>query len=105
MRTARTAGAVARVSALLVGLIIPGSMALASVQAQTPMATTVPPAVPSNLQAPPGNVAYLEYRAVGTQNYICLPESANTPFAYRWSFQGPQATLFNPVFGFQTGTH
>jgi hypothetical protein len=96
----------AGVSALFIGLIIPGSMALASAQARTPMAPTlVPPAVPSNLQVPPGNVAYLKYHAVGTQNYICLPESPDNPFAYRWSFQGPQATLFNPVFGFQTGTH
>ena len=81
-------------------------MAPASVPAQTPMATTpVPPAAPSNLQVPPGNVAYLEYRAVGTQNYACVPESPDNPLAYRWSFQGPQATLFDPVFGFQTGTH
>ena len=50
MRAARTAGALAGVSALVVGLIIPGSMAPTSAQAPAPMATTlVPPAVPSNL--------------------------------------------------------
>jgi len=106
MRTARTAAALAGISALFVGLIVPGSMALTSAQAQAPMAATLmPPAVPSNLQVPPGNVAYLKYHAVGTQNYVCLPESPDNPFAYRWSFQAPQATLFNSVLGFQTGTH
>jgi hypothetical protein len=93
-------------SALVVGLIVPGSMAPASARALAPRVTTVVrPAVPSNLQVPPGNVAYLKYHAVGTQNYICLPESPHNPFAYRWSFQGPQATLFNPVSGSQAGTH
>ena len=83
MRTARPAGVLAGLSALLVGLI-PGSMAVTSAQAQIPMATTlVPPDVPSTLQVPPGNVAYLKYHAVGTQNYICLPESPDNPFAYR----------------------
>ena len=45
----------------------------------------VPP-VPSNLQPPPGNRAFLKGYAVGTQNYICLPSG--------WTFLGPQATLF-----------
>jgi len=67
--------------------------------------TLVPPAVPSNLKVPAGNVAYLKYHAVGTQNYICLPESPDYPFAYRWSFQAPQATLFSLVSGSQAGTH
>ncbi len=48
------------------------------------------PAVPSNLQVPAGNTAYLKANAEGTQNYICLP-SASGP---KWSFLGPQATLF-----------
>ena len=106
MRTARTAVALAAVSALVVGLIVPGSIAPAFAGAMAPKTTTlVHPAVPSNLQVPPGNVAYLKYHAVGTQNYICLPESPDNPFTYRWSFQAPQATLFSPVSGSQTGTH
>jgi hypothetical protein len=48
------------------------------------------PAVPSNLQVPPGNSPYLKTYAEGTQNYICLPSA--TGFA--WTFFGPQATLF-----------
>jgi hypothetical protein len=44
------------------------------------------PAVPVNLQVPPGHSLYLKAYAVGTQNYVCLPSG--------WSFLGPQATLF-----------
>ena len=51
-----------------------------------------PPPVPSNIQVPAGNKAFLEGHAVGTQNYICLP-SGSAGFA--WTFFGPQATLFN----------
>jgi hypothetical protein len=48
-----------------------------------------PPPVPSNIEVPAGNTAFLEGRAVGTQNYICLPSG--------WTFFGPQATLFNDL--------
>ena len=61
-----------------------------------------PPLVPSNIQVPAGNKAFLEGRAVGTQNYICLPcPNATTPAAmcpaseFAWILFGPQATLFN----------
>jgi hypothetical protein len=46
-----------------------------------------PPPVPSDIQVPAGNKAFLEGHAVGTQDYICLPSG--------WTFFGPQATLFN----------
>ena len=49
----------------------------------------VPP-VPANLEVPDGNELYLQGRAVGTQNYICLL----TKKGMRWQFLGPQATLF-----------
>jgi hypothetical protein len=49
----------------------------------------VPP-VPNDLIVDEGHVAFLEGRAVGTQNYICLPIAG----AYKWAFLGPQATLF-----------
>jgi Protein of unknown function (DUF3455) len=54
-------------------------------------AAIVPPPVPSNLEVPAGNQAFLEGHAVGTQNYICLPAGAGVA----WTLFGPQATLFN----------
>ena len=48
------------------------------------------PVVPADLIVDEGHVAFLEGRAVGTQNYICLP----VPGGYKWTFTGPQATLF-----------
>jgi hypothetical protein len=50
-----------------------------------------PPPVPSNIQAPEGNKAFLEGHAMGTQDYICLPSGSG----FAWTFFGPQATLFN----------
>jgi hypothetical protein len=50
-----------------------------------------PPPVPSNLQVPAGNKAFLEGHAIGTQDYICLPSGSGSA----WTFFGPQATLFN----------
>jgi hypothetical protein len=47
------------------------------------------PPVPSNIEVPAGNTAFLEDHAVGTQNYICLLSG--------WTFFGPQATLFNDL--------
>jgi hypothetical protein len=46
--------------------------------------------VPSNIQVPAGNKAFLEGHAVGTQDYICLPSGSG----FAWTFFGPQATLF-----------
>jgi len=62
-----------------------------------------PPPVPSNIQVPAGNKAFLEGHAVGTQNYICLPcPNATTPAAmcpdasgFAWILFTPEATLFN----------
>ena len=54
-------------------------------------------AVPSNLVVPESHVAYLEARAFGTQNYICVP----TPTGVAWKFVGPQATLYLPSVTFQ----
>jgi len=50
-----------------------------------------PPRVPTDIQVPAGNKAFLEGHATGTQNYVCLP--SNNGFA--WTFFAPQATLFN----------
>jgi len=51
----------------------------------------MPPPVPSNIQVPAGNKAFLEGHAIGTQDYICLPSDSG----FAWTFFGPQATLFN----------
>jgi hypothetical protein len=50
-----------------------------------------PPPVPTTIQVPAGNKAFLKGFAVGTQNYICLPSGAG----FAWTFFGPQATLFD----------
>jgi hypothetical protein len=61
------------------------------------------PAVPPNLEVPPGHVAFLNARATGTQNYICLPSATGVS----WRLFGPQATLFQSFFGIsqQLTTH
>ncbi len=50
------------------------------------------------LAPPKGNVQFLSARAVGTQNYICLPNAAD-PKLTAWTFFGPQATLSIPLSG------
>lgn len=50
-----------------------------------------PPPVPSNLQVPEGQQAYLIGHAYGTQNYTCLLSASG----FMWAFHGPQATLFD----------
>jgi Protein of unknown function (DUF3455) len=50
-----------------------------------------PPPVPSDIEVPDGNKAFLEGGAIGTQNYICLPSVSG----FAWILFGPQATLFN----------
>jgi hypothetical protein len=60
-----------------------------------------PPPVPSNIQVPAGNKAFLEGHADGTQNYNCLPcpnpTTTMCPDAsgFAWILFGPQATLFD----------
>ncbi len=71
-------------SAIVAGLAIP-SMG----QTELTDAVRVPP-VPSDIQVPAGNTAYLKLSAAGTQNYICRPSQSGTA----WSLFGPQATLF-----------
>ena len=53
--------------------------------------------VPSNLVVDEGHVAFLETKAYGTQNYICMPAAAGVA----WKFLGPQATVFVPAPKFQ----
>jgi len=56
----------------------------------------VPP-VPGNLVVPEGNVPFLQTRAYGTQQYMCLPTG--------WKQFGPQATLYPQNAPMQIATH
>jgi hypothetical protein len=60
-----------------------------------------PPNVPANLQVPSGNTLFLKTYAVGTQNYVCLPDGGPNG-SLTWKFQGPQATLFVKFKWFHT---
>jgi hypothetical protein len=65
------------------------------------MATNIePPKVPDTVAAPAGSKAFLIGHAVGTQNYICLPDGAGA----KWVLFGPQATVFDD-HGRQLMTH
>ena len=65
------------------------------------MATHVDaPQVPDILAVPAGSKAFLIGHAVGTQNYICLPDGAGA----KWVLFGPQATVFDDA-GRQIMTH
>ena len=59
----------------------------------------VPP-VPPNLEVPQGHDVYLHGRAIGTQNYVCLPSGSS----FAWTLFTPQATLFSEDGG-QVTTH
>ena len=61
-----------------------------------------PPPVPTQIQVPAGNTAFLVGHADGTQNYICLPcPNPTTPAiqcpdasGFAWLLFTPEATLF-----------
>src|SRR5215213_8280787 len=68
------------------------ALTLTAALPQTALAAQItPPAVPANIQVPVGNEPFLEGHAVGTQNYVCLPQGAGFAFA----LFTPEATLFN----------
>ncbi len=69
-----------------------GALATAIASAQV-----TPPPVPSTIQVPDGNVAYMKGHAVGTQNYTCVPVNG----VYTWK-GAPQATLFMTLKVFNT---
>jgi len=75
--------------------------ALAAAAPFAAMATNVkPPKVPDTLAVPAGSKAFLIGHAVGTQNYICLPDGSGA----KWVLFGPQATVFDD-HGRQLMTH
>jgi len=59
-----------------------------------------PPSVPTKIQVPAGNVAFLLGHATGTQNYTCQLSSSG----YAWTLVGPAATLVDDK-GKQLMTH
>ena len=84
---------IARLSVTGMLLAAVAAMAFTILAPQTAHADQVitPPPVPTDIQVPAGNVAYLVGHAAGTQNYVCLP-SGDT---FRYTLFTPQATLFN----------
>jgi hypothetical protein len=62
------------------------------------------PAVPANLTVEEGNVPFLQTRAYGTQNYVCLPKAAPA-IGVAWKLFGPQATLYPQNAPMQIATH
>ena len=59
--------------------------------------------VPSNIQVPAGNHAFLVGHAVGTQNYVCAPSAASAS-GVAYALFTPEATLFSDDFK-QLTTH
>ena len=75
--------------------------ALAAAAPFAAMATNIElPKVPDTLAVPAGSNAFLIGHAVGTQNYVCLPDGAGA----KWVLFGPQATVFDDR-GTQIMTH
>jgi hypothetical protein len=55
------------------------------------------PDVPSSIAVPDGHVVFLQTRAYGTQQYVCVPGG--------WKPFGPQATLYPQNAPMQIATH
>jgi hypothetical protein len=87
------ASATALAVTLAVSLAQPGSAAAYGDQ-------VTPPPVPTKLEVPEGNIAFLVGHAIGTQNYVCVPSGSG----FAWNLFTPQATLFDD-HGRQIITH
>ena len=55
--------------------------------------SVTPPPVPTNIQVPEGNQAFLIGHGDGSQNYVCSPAKSLGQVA--WTLFTPQATLFD----------
>lgn len=77
-------------AALVIGCMF-GTVTSAAAQASFPI-------TPDTITPSPGNSAYLEGHAVGSQGYICLPTASGTN---SWTVNAarPEATLLVDVFG------
>jgi Protein of unknown function (DUF3455) len=62
--------------------------------------TVRPPRVPTSIQVPAGNEAFLVGRGIGTQNYHCSPSGAG----FAWILFTPEAVLLSD-FGRQITSH
>ncbi|MEX2263945.1 MAG: DUF3455 domain-containing protein [Bryobacteraceae bacterium] len=71
-------------------LVTASMIAIVPAMAQNQFGELPAPNVPSAIQVPAGNTAFLKGYAEGTQNYICIASTSG----YSWRFIGPQATLF-----------
>jgi hypothetical protein len=60
-----------------------------------------PPIVPTDLRVSDEFRPYLVGHAIGTQNYVCVPNGSG---GFKWAQYGPQATLFDDD-GRQIATH
>jgi hypothetical protein len=69
------------------------AFAVSLVQPANAARITLPP-MPDNIQVPAGHHAFLKGRAVGTQNYVCVP-SATSATGVVYALFTPEATLFN----------
>ena len=63
----------------------------------------MPPSVPTEIEAPAGNKAFLVGHALGTQNYVCK-SSASSASGVAYALFTPEATLFSEDGG-QLITH
>lgn len=91
---------IACTTALVVGLMV-SLPQLAHAQDVTP------PPVPTRIQVPEGNEAFLVGHATGTQNYVCSPcdpTKPNCSLGVAFTLFTPQATLFDDE-GEQIITH
>ena len=84
-------------------LLAVGLLAASLVGAAPASAQTAGDAVPSNLAVPDGQVLLLETAAQGVQIYVCRAR-ADGPSAFVWTFQAPEARLFNSR-GEEVGRH
>jgi hypothetical protein len=79
-------------------LLLAALLALGAIPSRAAAGATLT-RVPSSLEVPAGNRAYLVEHAIGTQNYVCLPRTDGNGLG--WTFFGPQATLFDDGLGQQ----
>ena len=62
------------------------------------------PPMPAELEVPAGHTLFLHSRAIGTQNYVCVPNGSG----FTWKQFAPEATLFLTINGepqMQATTH
>jgi hypothetical protein len=86
----------ARVRSLFVA-VLALACAFGTVTSAAAQRVTAPP-TPASITPPAGNSVFLEGNAIGSQGYVCLPDSTGTP---SWTVNSarPEATLTTTIFG------